>query len=124
MNRELICTWLGLPDKRWPPDPYALLGLTPGDCNAARIEQRVHERMGKLRCYQLSHPVEATEGMNRVAQAFIFLIEQHCPRTQPAPPPPKAPEAAPAPVTPVAAAAAAPLTPPPVRRPVGDTAII
>src|SRR5262249_35066454 len=28
-----------------------------------------------LRCYQLSHPEEATEGMNRVAQAFICLTE-------------------------------------------------
>src|SRR5205814_4149608 len=75
MNREMICGWLGLAEKRWPPDPYALLGLNPTDCDGPRIELRVQERMAKLRCYQLSHPEEATEGMNRVAQAFICLIE-------------------------------------------------
>jgi hypothetical protein len=122
MNREMICTWLGLADKSWPPDPYALLGLSPAECDAPTIEKRVHERMTKLRCYQLSHPEEATEGMNRVAQAFIYLVEQHCPRTPPKPPPP--PKAAPAP--PAAAEpprVAAPATPPPVRRVGGDTAI-
>jgi hypothetical protein len=104
MNREMIGTWLGLPEKRWPPDPYALLGLKPDECNAQRIEEKVQERMAKLRCYQLSHPAEATEGMNRVAQAFIFLVEQHCPRVEakqpaPAPPPPAPPQAAEAPLT-------------------------
>jgi hypothetical protein len=82
MNRDMICTWLGLADKRWPPDHYALLGLTPGECDGPRIETRVQERMAKLRCYQLSHPDEATEGMNRVAQAFIALVEKHCPRPE------------------------------------------
>ena len=94
MNRDMICTWLGLADKRWPPDPYALLGLAPGDCDGPSIEKRVQERMAKLRCYQLSHPEEATEGMNRVAQAFIALIEKHGPRPESAPrhrqlPPPR-----------------------------------
>lgn len=93
MNRDMICIWLGLADKRWPPDPYALLGLTPADCTGGKIEQRVQERMAKLRCYQLSHPEEATEGMNRVAQAFIVLVERHSPRPEPRaavlqPPPP------------------------------------
>jgi hypothetical protein len=84
MNRDMICTWLSLTDKRWPPDPYALLGLTPTECDAPKIELRVQERMKKLRCYQLSHPEEATEGMNRVAQAFINLIERHAAPVRPA----------------------------------------
>src|SRR5437588_738333 len=29
MSHELICAWLGLPPDPWPPDHYALLGLTP-----------------------------------------------------------------------------------------------
>lgn len=73
MNAKILCDWLGL--TTWPPDHHALLGLQPGESDSARIEQRVHERMAKLRCYQLSHPEEATEGMNRLAQAFITLTE-------------------------------------------------
>jgi hypothetical protein len=89
MNRDLICNWLGLADKRWPPDPYALLGLSPAECDPPKLELRVQDRMKKLRCYQLSHPEEATEGMNRVAQAFISLVEKHgAAAVAPAPPPP------------------------------------
>src|SRR5436309_2710227 len=73
MNSKILCNWLGI--EGWPPDHYALLGLKPGEGDALRIEQRVQERMAKLRCYQLAHPEEATEGMNRVAQAFICLTE-------------------------------------------------
>lgn len=75
MNSKMLCGWLGLPDKQWPPDHYSLLGLKQGECDLANIEKTVQERMSKLRCYQLSHPEEATEGMNRVAQAFITLME-------------------------------------------------
>src|SRR5687767_6196144 len=73
MNAKILCTWLGV--ENWPPDHYRLLGLNPGEGDAARIEYQVQERMAKLRCYQLSHPEEATEGMNRLAQAFICLTE-------------------------------------------------
>jgi len=73
MNSKILCNWLGIMD--WPPDHYALLGLKPGEGNASCIEQHVQERMAKLRCYQLSYPDEATEGMNRVAQAFICLTD-------------------------------------------------
>ena len=67
MDHELICTWLGLPGKTWPPDHYTLLGLPPGETDCARIEQRVHELLARLRCYQISHPGPATEAMNRLA---------------------------------------------------------
>ncbi len=73
MNSKILCKWLGIVS--WPPDHYALLGLQPGEGDVARIEQQVQERMARLRCYQLSHPEEATEGMNRVAQAFICLTD-------------------------------------------------
>jgi len=73
MNSKILCNWLGILD--WPPDHYSLLGLKPGEEDAARIEHQVHERMAKLRCYQCSYPEEATEGMNRLAQAFICLTD-------------------------------------------------
>src|SRR6185312_2901431 len=85
MNHELLCTWLGLPTTVWPPDHHTLLGLTAGEVDLPRIERQVQERMARLRCYQLSHPEEATEGMNRVAQAFISLTET----ASKAPPPPR-----------------------------------
>src|SRR5262245_51435634 len=75
MNSKILCSWLGLPEMQWPPDHFALLGLKPGECDLRQIEKTVQDRMAKLRCYQLSHPEEATEGMNRVAQAFITLTE-------------------------------------------------
>ncbi len=73
MDPKIICKWLGI--EAWPSDHYALLGLRPGERDVSRIERQVHERMAKLRCYQLAHPEEATEGMNRVAQAYICLTE-------------------------------------------------
>jgi len=75
MKHDKICTWLGLPAGGWPPDHYALLGLTPGEQDVARIEQHVHDRLAKLRCYQLSNPEQATEAMNRLAQAFMCLTD-------------------------------------------------
>src|SRR5579863_1838601 len=73
MNSQILCNWLGT--RAWPPDHYSLLGVDPGETDGARIEQRCQERMAKLRCFQLAHPEEATEGMNRVAQAFISLTD-------------------------------------------------
>ena len=78
MNQELLCTWLGLPKTAWPPDPWTLLGLPRDPQEASVIERHVHERMCKLRHYQLSYPEEATEGMNRLAEAFIALTETSC----------------------------------------------
>jgi hypothetical protein len=75
MKHDKICTWLGLPAGAWPPDHYALLGLKPGEGDVGRIEQQVHDRLAKLRCYQLSHPEQATEAMNRLAQAFMCLTD-------------------------------------------------
>ena len=75
MDRSVICSWLGLPPETWPPDHYRLLGLEPGEDNAELIEQRVHERLDTVRCYQMTHPEQATEAMNRLAQAFVCLTE-------------------------------------------------
>ena len=73
MSREKLCTWLNLPATPWPPDHYALLGLSTGQGSADEIEQRVLERMDKLRQHQLVHPDLVTEGMNLLAQALICL---------------------------------------------------
>jgi hypothetical protein len=75
MSHDLICTWLGLPPGEWPPDHYRLLGLEPGEDNAERIEQHVHQRLDTVRRYQMTHPEAATEAMNRLAQAFVCLTE-------------------------------------------------
>jgi hypothetical protein len=105
MNHELICSWLGLPPGRWPPDHYRLLGLEPGENNAELIEQRVHQRLDSVRRYQMMHPEQATEAMNRLAQAFVCLMEPAAkkfydatllglpaPVQEPAPPPVLQPE--------------------------------
>lgn len=75
MTPNLICTWLNLPPDSWPPNHYQLLGLEPGETNAAVIEQHVQERLETLRRYQLIHPEPATEAMNRLAQAFVCLTD-------------------------------------------------
>jgi hypothetical protein len=102
MNREavktdfgLIATWLALPAGSWPPDHYTLLGLQPGECEVAKIEHSVHERLMRVRPYQLSHPLQATEAMMRLAKAFDCLTsasakkaydQAHFPHLQPRPP--------------------------------------
>jgi hypothetical protein len=75
MSHDLICAWLGLPAGGWPPDHYRLLGLTPGENDPKLIEERVHERLDAVRRYQMIHPEQATEAMNRIAQAFVCLSE-------------------------------------------------
>jgi hypothetical protein len=81
MDHDLICTWLRLPPGTWPPDHYRLLGLKAGEDNAELIEQRVHERLDTVRCYQMMHPEQATEAMNRLAQAFVCLTEATAKKT-------------------------------------------
>src|SRR5579872_1476480 len=75
MSHDLISAWLGLPSGEWPPDHYTLLGLRPGENDAKLIEERVHERLDTVRRYQMIHPDQATEAMNRIAQAFVCLSE-------------------------------------------------
>jgi hypothetical protein len=75
MSLELICSWLGLPTAPWPPDHYTLLGLAPGEADVQRIEQQVHERLARVRQQQLANPEQATEAMNRIAQAFVCLTD-------------------------------------------------
>src|SRR5438132_6316458 len=75
MDQQLVSTWLQLPLVDWPPDHYTLLGLKPGEGDLARIEQQVYQRMEMVRRYQLTHPEEATEGMNRLAQALVCLTD-------------------------------------------------
>jgi hypothetical protein len=75
MSHQCICDWLGLAGDAWPPDHYRLLGLPPGEADAARIEQQVHERLEKVRRYQLLQPEHVTEAMNRLAQAFVCLTD-------------------------------------------------
>jgi hypothetical protein len=75
MKHDVICAWLGLAPENWPPDHYALLGLERRETDAARIEQAVHQRLARLRCYQITHPEQATEAMNLLAKAFMCLTD-------------------------------------------------
>ncbi len=80
MNTDLLRQWLGLQETAWPPEPAKLLGIPavscdPSKCDLAQLEQIVHDRIASLRCYQISHPEEATEGMNRLAQAYLQIME-------------------------------------------------
>src|SRR5215470_7828460 len=75
MSHELICSWLGLPADAWPPDHYRLLGLEVGEGDVALIEQQIHQRLDSVRRYQMMHPEQATEAMNRLAQAWVCLTD-------------------------------------------------
>ena len=75
MKPDLICEWLGLPAGTWPPDHYRLLGLEPGESDPERIERSVHERLDTVRRCQMAHPEQATEAMNRLAQAYVCLTD-------------------------------------------------
>jgi hypothetical protein len=70
-----ICERLGLAKENWPPDHYALLGLPRGETDRQVIEARVHDRMQRVRPLQLIYPEEATEAMNRLAQALSCLTD-------------------------------------------------
>ncbi len=92
MSIELICSALDLPPDRWPPDHYSLLGLTAGAVDPAAVEERVLDRMERLRRYQLAHPDIVTDAMNRLAQALVCLTDPAAKAAydmalRPAPPP-------------------------------------
>jgi hypothetical protein len=93
---QQICTWLGLAPGSWPPDHYTLLGLPAGEADIERIEHQVHERLMRLRCYQLSHPGLATEAMTHLAKAFDCLTTPERKKTYDAEHFPHLPPAAPA----------------------------
>ena len=75
MSRELVCSVLGVRPESWPPDHYALIGLSPHNASPSRIEARVQELSAKLRTYQLAHPDEVTDALNRLAQALVCLTD-------------------------------------------------
>lgn len=75
MSRELICSVLGVPPESWPPNHYALIGLSPLEANPSRVEVRVQELSAKLRSFQLAHPDEVTDALNRLAQALVCLTD-------------------------------------------------
>ncbi len=74
MDHRLICEWLELPSESWPPDPLQLVGLGREQLTQQLLDERVHERMEIVRRYQLAHPDESTEAMNRLAQAYLALL--------------------------------------------------
>lgn len=81
---RLLRQWLQLePEGPWPPPAGELLGLPPKTSPAAsvplepgEIEARVLQRLNWLRPYQLKYPELVTEGMNRLAQAFLELTQR------------------------------------------------
>jgi len=75
MSHALLSSWLEVPASPWPPLPHALLGLPAEGNQPADVERQVLARMERLRQQQLTHPDEATEGMNLIAQAMIALTE-------------------------------------------------
>jgi hypothetical protein len=80
VNHDLICAWLGLSEAVWPPTHYQLLDLNAGESDVELIEQRVQQRLDALRCYQCTHPEQATEAMNRLAQAMLCLTDPEAKR--------------------------------------------
>ena len=60
LMHDLICSCLQLPADPWPPDHYTLLGLELREADTRHIEQRVEERMERLRRYQLTHAEQVT----------------------------------------------------------------
>lgn len=75
MSHPLICSVLRVAPDQWPPDHYALLGISPGPVDPSEVEECVLERMELLRRYQLVHPEAVTEAMNRLAQALVCLSD-------------------------------------------------
>jgi hypothetical protein len=75
MNRELICSILGVATEPWPPDHYALIGLEPAKVTPAAVERRVQELSTRLRAYQLTEPELVTDTLNRLAQALNCLTD-------------------------------------------------
>jgi len=80
VKHDLVAKWLGLAPGSWPPDHYALLGLRPGEADPRRIEESVHQRLLRLRPYQLNHPEQVTEAMNRLARAYSCLTNAEAKR--------------------------------------------
>lgn len=91
-DSRLLRQWLQLaPEGPWPPTAWEMLGLPPhlspaSPLDPSEIEARALQRLDWLRPYQLKYPELVTEGMNRLAQAFLELTQQSASR-KPGPPP-------------------------------------
>jgi hypothetical protein len=57
-------------------DPCRLLGITPGESDARRIEEAAIERSAEARRYQLTHPAEATRRLEAIARAADALMRR------------------------------------------------
>jgi len=75
MDHQILGKWLGVKLESWPPDHYALLGLTGGEVDSNKIETAAQDKISRLRCYQISNPELATIAMNRLAEAYAFLTD-------------------------------------------------
>lgn len=68
--------WLDVPVDRRPPDYYELLGLAPGDSDAARIRAASVERTARVRRYCLGpHGADATRLLGELGAAFACLSD-------------------------------------------------
>ena len=76
MNTDLLCEWLSIPKGGWPPENRILLGLPAGPLTVFEIETRALAQMERLRPHQIVQAELVTEGMNRLAQALIALMEE------------------------------------------------
>jgi hypothetical protein len=59
----------------WTRIHYTLLGLKRDEDDPQVIEQRVHERMQRVRPFQLAYPDQVTEALNHLARAYSCLSD-------------------------------------------------
>jgi hypothetical protein len=67
--------WLNIPPEKRPPTLYQLLGVAPGERDAAALEKAAAQQMEQARKYQLQYATEATELLNAIAQALTTLLD-------------------------------------------------
>jgi hypothetical protein len=68
--------WLDIPSNRRPPTYYDLLGLKPGESDAARIDQAALRRMSRVRQHQVGpHGDQSQEILSELARARLVLLD-------------------------------------------------
>src|SRR5690242_15128683 len=73
---DIYTEWLKIPAGVRPPDYYTLLGISPGEKDAAVIERAAMERMKVVRPRCLKFPEEGTDLLNEISAARICLVDR------------------------------------------------
>src|SRR5438128_7546393 len=70
---------IGILHGHQPPTTWQVLGVREGECDPHRLEEAALRQVGRVRPFQLAHPVKCTRLLNAIARALNQLSTERKP---------------------------------------------